>query len=140
MTTTVDNIEHIESQSLPGTGIVKIFFQPGADIRLATSQVAAVAPQIAIRQHAGRHPAAFDHQLQRLHRAGAAGRLFQQSAVGISEILDLAQNFIRPHLVSVRGRRHPPAVWRQGPRRSTSTWIPRRCRRTAFPPPMSRTP
>src|SRR4051812_12702876 len=38
LTTTVNDIEHIESQSLQGIGIVKIFFQPGTDIRIATSQ------------------------------------------------------------------------------------------------------
>src|SRR5271156_1497619 len=32
--TTVDDIEHIDSQSLPGIGVVKIYFQPGVDIRL----------------------------------------------------------------------------------------------------------
>ena len=31
LTTTVDNIEHIESQSMQGIGIVKIYFHPGAD-------------------------------------------------------------------------------------------------------------
>ena len=58
LTTTVDNIEHIESQSLPGVGIVKIFFQPDADIRLAMSQISAVAPADGAPD-AGRHPAAF---------------------------------------------------------------------------------
>src|SRR5476651_795672 len=44
LTTTVDNIEHIESTSLPGSGTVKIYFQPNVDIRLAASQIAAIAP------------------------------------------------------------------------------------------------
>ena len=39
LSTTVNDIEHIESQSLPGFGIVKIFFQPNVDIRTATAQV-----------------------------------------------------------------------------------------------------
>ena len=39
LSTTVNDIEHIESQSLPGIGIVKIYFQPAADIRVATAQV-----------------------------------------------------------------------------------------------------
>ena len=38
LTTTVDNIEHIESQSLNGVGIEKIFFHEGADISTATAQ------------------------------------------------------------------------------------------------------
>ena len=39
LSSSVNDIEHIESQSLTGIGIVKIFFQPGVDIRTATAQV-----------------------------------------------------------------------------------------------------
>ena len=43
MTTTVNDIEHIEAVSYAGVGVVKIFFQPTADIRTANSQVTAVS-------------------------------------------------------------------------------------------------
>src|SRR3954454_18824991 len=43
LTTTVNDIEHIESQSLTGIAVVKIFFQPGAHIEAATAQVTAVS-------------------------------------------------------------------------------------------------
>jgi multidrug efflux pump subunit AcrB len=46
--TTVNDIEHTESMSLPGMGIVKVFFQPNVDIRQAMSQITAVS-QTAIR-------------------------------------------------------------------------------------------
>ncbi|MDB5697622.1 MAG: efflux transporter permease subunit, partial [Alphaproteobacteria bacterium] len=49
LSTTVNDIEHIESQSLPGIGIVKIYFQPGADIRTATAQVTSIS-QTVLRQ------------------------------------------------------------------------------------------
>jgi multidrug efflux pump subunit AcrB len=49
LTTTVNDIEHIESQSMYGIGIIKIFFQPSVDIRTATAQVTSVS-QTAIRQ------------------------------------------------------------------------------------------
>jgi multidrug efflux pump subunit AcrB len=42
LTTTVNDIEHIEANSYTGVGIVKIFFQPGADIRTANAQVTAI--------------------------------------------------------------------------------------------------
>ena len=42
LTTTVNDVEHVESQSMTGLGIVKIFFQPNVDIRLATAQVTSV--------------------------------------------------------------------------------------------------
>ncbi len=41
LTTTVNDIEHIESQSLRGIAVVKVFFQPGAKIELAVAQVTA---------------------------------------------------------------------------------------------------
>src|SRR5271155_5237284 len=49
VTTTVGNIEHIESESLYGRGIVKIFFQPGTDVSAAQAQVTAVS-QTVLRQ------------------------------------------------------------------------------------------
>ncbi len=42
LTTTVNNIEHIESQSLPGIGIIKIFLQPTANLQTAIAQVVAI--------------------------------------------------------------------------------------------------
>src|SRR5471032_246474 len=42
LTTTVNDIEHIESQSLNGVAVIKIFFQPGANIPTAIAQVVAV--------------------------------------------------------------------------------------------------
>lgn len=49
LTTTVSDIEHIESQSITGMGVVRIFFQPNVDIRTATAQVTAVS-QTMLRQ------------------------------------------------------------------------------------------
>src|SRR5215470_17103692 len=49
LTTTVNDIEHIESQSLYGIGVVKVFFQKNAKIEAATAQITAVS-QTAIRQ------------------------------------------------------------------------------------------
>ena len=38
MTTTVNDIEHIESQSLPGSGVIKVFFQPHTSVDAAVAQ------------------------------------------------------------------------------------------------------
>src|ERR1700733_4623221 len=46
LTTTVSNIEHIESQSLYGRGIVKIFFQRGTDVAAAQAQVASISQTV----------------------------------------------------------------------------------------------
>ena len=49
LTTTVNDIEHIESQTLGGVAVVKVFFQPKANIQTAIAQVTAVA-QVIVRQ------------------------------------------------------------------------------------------
>src|ERR1044071_9777164 len=46
ITTTVNDIEHIESQSLSGLTVVKVFFQPGARIEAAVGQLAAMSQTI----------------------------------------------------------------------------------------------
>jgi multidrug efflux pump subunit AcrB len=49
ITTTVNDIEHVESQSLQGVGVIKVFLQPGAKLEAATAQITAVS-QTAVRQ------------------------------------------------------------------------------------------
>src|SRR5262245_29898611 len=49
LTTTVNDIEHVESQTLAGVSVIKIFFQPGAKVDAATAQVTAIS-QTVIRQ------------------------------------------------------------------------------------------
>jgi Cu/Ag efflux pump CusA len=46
LTTTVDDIEHIESTTLNGLAVVKLFFQPGAGLDTANAQVTAVSRSI----------------------------------------------------------------------------------------------
>src|SRR6195952_394530 len=46
LTTAVNDIEHIESQSIPNYGIVKIFFQPTVNINAALAQVAAMSQTV----------------------------------------------------------------------------------------------
>ena len=48
LTTVVNNIDHVESQSLTGIAVIKIFLQPGASVDSAVAQVTATA-QTAIR-------------------------------------------------------------------------------------------
>src|SRR5437016_12760885 len=44
--TTVNGIERIESQSIPGVGLLKVYFQPGADIGAAIAQISSVSSTI----------------------------------------------------------------------------------------------
>src|ERR1700710_1418133 len=46
MTTTVSDIEHIESQTVNGVAVIKVFFQPGASIDAAVSQITAISQAV----------------------------------------------------------------------------------------------
>src|ERR1700742_72865 len=46
LTTTVNDIEHIEGTSYTGVGIVKVFFQPGTNISVANAQVTAISQTV----------------------------------------------------------------------------------------------
>jgi multidrug efflux pump subunit AcrB len=102
---TVNDIEHIESQSLPGMGIVKIYFQPGVDIRTATAQVTAVS-QTVLKQMPPdiTPPLIVDYNASTvpiLQLATSGGGLSEQ------QVLDRTMNFIRPALSAVAGAAIP---------------------------------
>ena len=99
LSATVGDIDHIESQSLSGVGIVKIFFRPGVDIRTATAQVTA-ASQTVLKQM----PPGITPPLILNYNASTVPILqLALSGKGLSEqkIYDLGQNMIRPALASV---------------------------------------
>jgi CzcA family heavy metal efflux pump len=101
LTTTVNDIEHIESQSLQGIGIIKIFFQPGTDIRIATSQVTS-ASQTVLRQM----PPGVTPPLILNYNASTVPILqLALSGKGLSEqqLFDLAVNQVRSPLVNIPG-------------------------------------
>ena len=101
LTTTVANIEHIESQSLYGSGIVKIFFQPGTDVAAAQAQVTAIS-QTVIKQL----PAGITPPVILVFDASSVPVLDLQIAADNmtpSDIYNVASNLIRPALVSVPG-------------------------------------
>ncbi len=62
MTTTVNDIEHIESQSMQGVSLVKVFFHPGAKIEAAVAQITSIMQTI-LRVMPPRHPTALDPAL-----------------------------------------------------------------------------
>ena len=71
MTTTVNDIDHIESQSLVGVGIIKIFFHPNVNIGQAVAQVTAIS-QVQLRSLPPGTNSAVHHPVQRFQRSGAA--------------------------------------------------------------------
>src|ERR1700761_905837 len=56
LTTTVNDIDHIEGTSYTGIGIVKVFFQPGVNISIANAQVTAIAQTVLKQMPAGITP------------------------------------------------------------------------------------
>ncbi|MDE1150211.1 MAG: efflux RND transporter permease subunit [Azospirillaceae bacterium] len=107
LTTTVNDIEHIESQSMQGIGIIKIFFQPGVNIPMATAQVTSISQTILRQLPPGTTPPLI------LNYSAATVPIIQLalSGKGLSEgqIFDLAQNQARPPLVMVPGAAIPYA-------------------------------
>ncbi len=61
-TTTVDNIEHIESQDLSGISVSKIYFHPGTNVDVGLAQLTAIC-QTVLAQPASGHIAAAGHHL-----------------------------------------------------------------------------
>jgi CzcA family heavy metal efflux pump len=105
LSTTVNDIEHVESQSMYGIGIVKIFFQPNVDIRTATAQVTSVS-QTAIRQM----PVGTQPPLVLNYSASTVPVLqlaFSSNQLSEQQVLDLSQNFVRPQLSTVPGAAIP---------------------------------
>src|SRR6202522_3473196 len=101
LTTTVANIEHIESESLYGRGIVKVFFQPGTDVAAAQAQVTAISQTVLKQLPAGITPP----QVLSYNASSVAVLALRVSAEQLtgSELYDLSSNLIRPLLVSVPG-------------------------------------
>ncbi|KAF0842737.1 multidrug efflux pump subunit AcrB [Methylovorus glucosotrophus] len=105
LTTTVNDIEHIEANSYNGFGIVKIFFQPGVNIATANAQVTAVS-QVILRQM----PTGVTPPLILNYSASTVPILqIALSGKGLSEqqLGDLGLNTIRTRLVTVPGAAVP---------------------------------
>jgi multidrug efflux pump subunit AcrB len=105
LTATVDNIEHIESQSLYGRSIVKIFFQPGTDIDAAQAQVASISQTVLKQMPAGITPP----QILQYSASSVPVLDLQVSSANMTpaQLWDMASNLIRPALVSVPGTSIP---------------------------------
>jgi multidrug efflux pump subunit AcrB len=99
--TTVNDIDHIESQSMPGMAIIKIYFQPTVDIRTATAQVTSTAQTVV----KGMPPGATPPLIINYNAATVPILQLALSSDTLNEqqIFDLAQNTMRPYLISVPG-------------------------------------
>jgi multidrug efflux pump subunit AcrB len=101
LTTTVNDIEHIESQSFNGIGITKVFFHPGVQIANAVAQVTAISQTI-VRQF----PQGTTPPLVIQYNASTVPILqLALSGPGLNEqqLFDVGVNFIRTGLITVPG-------------------------------------
>ena len=105
LSSSVNDIQHIESQSLAGTGVVKIFFQPGVDIRTATAQVTSISQTVLKQMPPGMTPP----QIINYNASTVPILQLALSSPSLSEqkLFDLGQNFIRPALATVPGTAVP---------------------------------
>ncbi len=105
LTTTVNNIEHIEGVSYAGFGVVKIFFQPGADINTANAQVTSVSQtQLKLMPPGITPPLVLNYSASTVPIIQLA-----LSGKGMSEqtLSDLGTNMIRTQLITVPGASLP---------------------------------
>ena len=105
LTTTVDNIEHIESTTVNGQSVVKIFLQPNASLDTANAQITAISQTILRTLPAGTQPPLI------LNYSASSVPILQLalSGKGLSEqqLNDIGQNFLRTQLVTVPGASIP---------------------------------
>jgi len=105
VTTTVNDIEHIESNSLNGIAVVKIFFQPNVNIDMAISQVTAIS-QTMLRNFP---PGTLPPQILSYSASTVSVIQLVLSSTKLSEqeLNDLGNNFIRTQLATVEGAALP---------------------------------
>ena len=101
----VNDIEHSESQSMQGLGIIKVYLQPNADIRLATAQVTS-SSQSAIRQMplGTQPPFIINYNASTVPVLQMA---FSSKSLSEQQVLDYSQNFARPRMTTVPGAAVP---------------------------------
>ena len=105
VTTTVNDIEHIESQTLRGISIVKIFFQPNVKIEMAVAQVTAISQSMLRTMPPGTNPPfviSFNASTVPVLQLALSGQKLSEQ-----QLWDLGSNFLRTQLATVQGASIP---------------------------------
>src|ERR1700731_3388715 len=101
----VNDIEHIESQSLAGYGVVKVFFQPNVNINAALAQITAASQTVLKLLPAGITPPyvlSYNASSVPILQLALSSKKLPQD-----QLFDQGQNFIRPQLATVEGAAVP---------------------------------
>ncbi len=105
MTTTVNDIEHIESQSYSGVSVTRVYFQPDAKIEVALSQITAISQTLLKIFPPGTTPPSiikYDASSVPIIQLGLESKTLSEQ-----ELFDLGQNFIRTQLATIQGAAIP---------------------------------
>jgi CzcA family heavy metal efflux pump len=105
ITTTVNDIEHMESQSVYGLGVIKVFFRPGTNVQGAIAQITAIS-QTSVRQlPTGTTPPliiSYSASTTPVIQLGLSSKTLPEQ-----QLFDLGQNFLRSFLATVPGAATP---------------------------------
>ncbi|HWF13067.1 MAG TPA: efflux RND transporter permease subunit [Candidatus Acidoferrales bacterium] len=105
LTTVVDNVEHTESQTVAGRSVIKVFFQPGADVHVGVTQITALSQTI-IRQL----PPGISPPLIITYSASSVPVLqlgMRGDGLSEQELFDFGANLVRNQLATVQGAAIP---------------------------------
>ena len=105
ITVTVNDIEHMESQSVNGVGVIKIFFRPQANIQTALSQVTAMMQTVVRGLPPGTTPPlviTYSASSTPIVQLGLSSKTLPEQ-----QLFDLGQNFLRTQLATVQGAATP---------------------------------
>src|SRR5579863_8224809 len=105
MTTTVNDIEHIESQSLNGIGVIKVFFHPHVNVANAVAQVTAICQAQTRQLPPGTNPPfiiQYNASSVPVLQLGLSGQGLNEQ-----QLNDLGQNTIRTQLATIEGAQTP---------------------------------
>src|SRR6201993_2372238 len=105
ITTTVNDIEHMESQSVYGLGIIKVFFRPGTNVQGAIAQITAICQTAVGRLPPGTTPPliiSYSASTTPIIQLGLSSKTLPEQ-----QLFDLGQNFLRTYLATVPGAATP---------------------------------
>ena len=105
ITTTVNDIEHMESQSVYGLGVIKVFFRPGTNVQGAIAQITAIAQTTVRSLPVGTTPPliiSYSASTTPIIQLGLSSKTLPEQ-----QLFDLGQNFLRNYLATVPGAATP---------------------------------
>jgi CzcA family heavy metal efflux pump len=105
ITTTVNDIEHMESQSVYGLGVIKVFFRPGTNVQGAIAQITAICQTSVRSMPPGTTPPliiSYSASTTPIIQLGLSSKTLPEQ-----QLFDLGQNFLRTYLATVPGAATP---------------------------------